>query len=110
MVKRNDTVKYRVAPIHDHASSFPIDMLRYDRASPATEIDSNKITDTFWYMKATGGDSGRPAATPIELIATANGCPNAERWTSFGWHVTHIWNGVEWEQYHSAYHHHRVTK
>lgn len=109
MAKGNPTVKYRVAPIYGRGAAFPIDMLRYDSSYPNRESDSCKITDTFWYMGAKD-DSGRPVPAPIELIATASGCPNDARWHSFGWCVTHVWNGVEWEPYNEDSRNHRVIK
>lgn len=70
---------------------FPIDMLRYDRGFPYSEIDSAKINDTFTNVGET---------REVELYVTSNGAPTAPRWASFGWVVTHVWDGSsEWKPY-----------
>lgn len=102
MKRDNPIVKYRVAPESGHPA-FPVDMLRYDAAYPMREADSSKITDTITY-------NTRADQPEIELIATASGCPNDARWRSFGWHVTHVWNGSDWERYMEGHPKHRVTK
>jgi hypothetical protein len=107
---KQTTIKYRVAPMGGRSGHFPIDMLRYDGAYPADEQQSAWIIDTFWYMSATGGDSGRPPPQPIEVVATFNASPNNDRWKSFGWHVTHVWTGYEWENYIGAHRAHRLVK
>lgn len=63
-------------------SSFPVDMLRYDAAIPATEGDSGVI-----------GYSFMPRRTRDELPVTLRAygprtwTPTSGRWESFGWHV-----------------------
>lgn len=72
------------------AGYFPIDMLRYDRAIPATELDSSRIHNTFV-----------PALNDpitINLIRYTEGksfnsfgdVPTIRRWESFGWTVADI--------------------
>ena len=62
---------------------FPIDMLRYDRATPHRESDSKQITP------ATGCHSGGTiAGYDIEL--QSNHEPTLGRWRSFGWEVTDV--------------------
>lgn len=58
-------------------SRFPIDMLRYDRATPATEVDSSAITGTLY-----GGAAGRYVAVQVRAEKLTAG-----RWASFGWTV-----------------------
>jgi hypothetical protein len=59
---------------------FPLDMLRYDRCTPARQEDVRKIEDTL----------RRYAAAPavIELRRHADRCIETRRWASFGWTVT----------------------
>ncbi|AZS12595.1 hypothetical protein HWB99_gp059 [Mycobacterium phage DrLupo] len=64
-------------------SNFPIDMLRYDRATPHSERDSKQI------VPATGCHSGGTiAGYDIEL--QSNREPTIGRWRSFGWEVTDV--------------------
>jgi hypothetical protein len=60
-------------------SSFPIDMLRYDRATPATERDSKEIERSF----------RRGERTPFKLILMAQKV-TYDRWFSFGWEAKAI--------------------
>ena len=60
---------------------FPTDMLRYDRAFPATETDSAAIHETF---ERRNGDHPR-GETVVMLIGLNQ--PTAGRWDSFGWKV-----------------------
>jgi hypothetical protein len=58
---------------------FPIDMLRYDRATPASEGDSAAITNSF----------NRPrGAITVNLLCPRP--PTQGRWESFGFRVTSI--------------------
>jgi hypothetical protein len=60
---------------------FPVDMLRYDRATPHREQDSHQI------IPATGCHSGGTiAGYDIEL--QSHRPPTEARWRSFGWEVT----------------------
>lgn len=55
---------------------FPFDMLRYDRAWPASEGDSAQI------------DRVMPGAfTSREIAIRGLSLPTAARWSSFGWEV-----------------------
>lgn len=60
---------------------FPIDMLRYDRAFPATEEDSYKIKYTF-------GTPSKNEPT-IKLKSNLRG-PTTARWASFGWYAVEL--------------------
>lgn len=57
--------------------SFPLDMLRYDRCLPYSEVDSGKMERTSEEREVTllrySGDPGSGAMAP--------------RWASFGWYV-----------------------
>jgi hypothetical protein len=56
--------------------SFPIDMLRYDRCSPAREADSAEIARSF---------NGH-RRTRVRVTGTVKP-PTIARWKSFGWTV-----------------------
>lgn len=87
---KEKTIKYRVAPTHKLYKRFPIDMLRYDGAYPASEREAHKISNTFY---AEGGTSEpKPEELQIEVVGTFNGAPQDARWRSFGWHVTHVYD------------------
>lgn len=55
---------------------FPIDMLRYDRARPATERDARKITNSFI-----------PGAIDKQTIRVVGERCTTKRWASFNWTV-----------------------
>jgi hypothetical protein len=60
---------------------FPIDMLRYDSAWPASERDANMIAQTHEF-------GGERDAAPIHLKraqADTYSMPGVDRWRSFGW-------------------------
>jgi len=64
------------------ALGFPIDMLRYDRCTPATEQDSSKILDSI----------SNPLSGQVCVRICAQGKPKSwqpthGRWDSFGWRV-----------------------
>lgn len=56
---------------------FPIDMLRYDAAWPASESDSAVIESTMRH-----DNNGR-----VEVTVKARGPLTVGRWESFGWTV-----------------------
>jgi hypothetical protein len=58
---------------------FPYDMLRHDRAWPATEADAKLLNDTTWM---TGQSLPERAIKLRGLVG-----PTAARWRSFGWTV-----------------------
>lgn len=98
---KRDRIKYRVAPL-SNLGRFPFDMLRYDGAFPSTQTDSAAIESSTF--------PGSGELRPVELIATFNGSPNDARWRSFGWHVTHVWNGFDWEPYSAQSASHRLRR
>ncbi len=57
---------------------FPIDMLRYDSAWPASEEDANKIARSVRNEGSEGND---------EIEVLMRGWPTVDRWKSFGWVV-----------------------
>lgn len=64
---------------------FPIDMLRYDRAFPATEEDSAKALNVRW--------------NPTDVVSvTVIGLndPSVDRWKSFGWKVSDVLREDYW--------------
>jgi hypothetical protein len=58
---------------------FPIDMLRYDLAFPATETASSSIASTF-------GREGRRVVRSIRIKSPKRELTTG-RWESFGWEV-----------------------
>ncbi len=77
---------------------FPIDMLRYDRAVPATERDANTITRegrTELVDDGKGNTVWTTSARRVSLVrysSAGKSGPCIERWRSFGWRVVE----VEW--------------
>lgn len=75
---RNVTYEYKVRGV----GGFPIDMLRYDHAIPATEQDSVQISASLGthFM-------GEPARTARIVSLISDFPPTPARWASFGWQV-----------------------
>lgn len=68
-------------------SSVPYDMMRYDRACPATEGDSGKLERLAHDRMVTelGGNPDAAAdARTVEFLCYAPGAPTVGRWRSFG--------------------------
>lgn len=61
------------------AGAFPVDMLRYDRATPTTERDSVEISHSL--------DRMHPRDTARTVTVTSERPLTAGRWESFGWAV-----------------------
>lgn len=80
-------------------SPFPIDMLRFDRGFPYSEIDSAKIADSW---------TNYGEVREVDVRLTGHGAPAAGRWESFGWAVSHVWDGAQWVPYQPEVH--RVWK
>lgn len=55
---------------------FPLDMLRYDSAWPASSTDSATISATLTVHRGSAA---------VQLLSHKS--PTADRWTSFGWTV-----------------------
>jgi len=68
-------IQYRVC---GNAGTFPMDMLRYDHAWPATEDDAHTIHSCL------SGDT--PILHRVQIVLFGLTC-HAERWNSFGWEV-----------------------
>jgi hypothetical protein len=62
---------------------FPIDMLRYDSAWPASESDANAITRSV----AHAGSDG-----PVDIEIYMRQYPTVARWRSFGWVVYAVYD------------------
>lgn len=63
---------------------FPLDMLRYDNAFPATERDAGKMHDTIaGHVRGETIMVGRFVSTKAEI-------PSIERWHSFGCRISNI--------------------
>ena len=73
--------------------TFPLDMLRYDRVSPSTSQDIEKVFPDHELPV-----TERFATRRVVLIAfnTKLWSPTADRWRSFGWrvvsHTKRAWN------------------
>lgn len=71
---------------------FPLDMLRYDRLTPATEIDSGRIETALDRWAETR------EATEVKLLRrhkrdewpSTTWQPTVGRWNSFGWAVMSV--------------------
>jgi hypothetical protein len=61
---------------------FPIDMLRYDSAYPATSDDAVQISAALRGLRR--GDEKRTRTVTLRSFRQ----PTAARWESFGWKVT----------------------
>lgn len=60
------------------AGPFPIDMLRYDRASPMTQADAAALARTF-------AGPGSHALMLFRTHVILSWEPDYNRWKSFGW-------------------------
>jgi hypothetical protein len=60
-------------------SSFPIDMLRYDRCTPMHETDSGRIQQSMWR-----GIAGEKEEINLLYVDRE---PTEARWKSFGWEI-----------------------
>lgn len=78
MAKKTVLLKYSVSGDR----SFPIDMLRYDAAWPASEADSREIVSSM--------DVGRTTDRRVVLLHEDRDLkwqPSGARWQSFGWRL-----------------------
>ena len=73
------TYEYRYSVVGRY--DFPIDMLRYDRATPRTSVDSDAITRVVKYPNS-------PCDVTVRLVSAA--APTEARWRSFLWTVTDV--------------------
>lgn len=74
---------------------FPIDMLRYDRCSPVSQLDASHVISSF------NGNLDEDKELSVRLIRFTEGKgknyadnPTVDRWKSFGWQVSDI----RWEK------------
>jgi hypothetical protein len=70
--------------IHDFVvegrTSFPIDMLRYDRCWPRTELDAGEVERSFRRVEGVRG---------VRVVSLSGlRAPTDGRWESFGWKVS----------------------
>lgn len=64
---------------------FPLDMLRYDRCFPKTELDAGIIER---YQGESESPRGPTEVGLVSVSASKEVCrPNEQRWTSFQWEV-----------------------
>ena len=63
---------------------FPVDMLRYDSAFPASEQDSGKIIDNI-----ANHERGQTIRVG-RFVETKKTMPTIERWASFGARISNI--------------------
>jgi len=59
---------------------FPLDMLRYDRCYPYSQVDSRVLELSLT-------DNDRSAWLTVTLETGESGAPTVSRWTEFGWWV-----------------------
>lgn len=72
---------------------FPIDMLRYDRAVPVTESDSNTIIRCLRRDGDLADSSVHTSTFTVELMrysSAGKSGPCVARWASFGWKVLRV--------------------
>jgi hypothetical protein len=67
---------------------FPMDMLRYDRCVPLTELDSNRLN---WDGRV-GNFEKRQVC--LQMYSPHKEGPTKGRWESFGWTVTEVWENA----------------
>lgn len=77
--KDNPEKYYPTKFLVEGSGEFPIDMLRYDRAVPETEVASNAISR-----------EGLRAVRLVRFSSAGKSGPNVARWKSFGWQVTEV--------------------
>lgn len=63
-------------------NNFPIDMLRYDRATPHSELDVIKIGESIGVHTL--------ASHPETIFVQMHKKPSEARWLSFGWRVISV--------------------
>lgn len=66
-------------------NDFPIDMLRYDLATPYSEQDSGKIQSSFRPKRRATTNNATQTIT-----VTMPREPTVGRWASFGWRVRYV--------------------
>jgi len=78
---------YRYTTWVKGTSNFPLDMLRYDCAWPASQEDVTKIATSIdaRVMAAYAEREGSVRSFVIGIVS--NRPPTAGRWRSFGWEV-----------------------
>ena len=91
MTSKHDMIE-AVVTVRGHGR-FPLDMLRYDRLTPATEVHSGRI-------EATMDRSSNPTLRDIEIKLlrrhkrdewpSTTWQPTVGRWNSFGWGVMSV--------------------
>jgi len=87
--------RYRVKPIGDVDTIFPLDMLRYDSSRPTSQDDVGGI---HYGILGRGGEWMK-SDEDIQLSHIEHGDktwkPTTERWKSFGWEVVEVDDPVE---------------
>jgi len=75
-------LKYTVEP--NGATTFPVDMLRYDSSYPRRETDSYAIVRSFNHTPVAVSLTRGPFKRKADAL-----CISGRRWNSFGWSITH---------------------
>jgi len=78
-MKTKKITTYQKFIVVEGSGSFPVDMLRYDSAFPATEIDSSLVEDHHEHR-----------AVALIVRSLNNLGPTEARWESFTWKVVGI--------------------
>jgi hypothetical protein len=79
---RKKTIKvYEKFVVVEGSGEFPLDMLRYDSAFPATEIDSSMVVNR---------SNLRAVALIVRSVNDLG--PTSDRWRSFTWRVVGIFD------------------
>lgn len=86
---KNYVIEFVVQSKFKNGSSFPMDMLRYDRCIPYDSSDVNRITDSLHIFS-----DKEKERYPIHLIHYSHGNknwqPTYERWNSFSYTVIEV--------------------
>lgn len=69
-----------------YATTFPIDMLRYDTCYPHSMEDVNRISSAMRRVPNIGEES----VTLRRIVDTKTRKPTNDRWLSFGWEVIKV--------------------
>jgi hypothetical protein len=91
--KLQTTHKYKHRLRVTFCRSFPIDMLRYDRCSPATETSANKIENSIHEY---GANVIRPLVVYVEKMHSGSnpqrerGIWTIDRWRAYGCEVEYV--------------------
>ncbi len=82
-------IRYRVKPIDNRDTIFPLDMLRYDSSRPTSQKDVGAMTHALF---GRGGEWQKSDTIQLSHYEHGNKSwhPTIERWKSFSWEVVEV--------------------